>query len=210
MVSAIQIENYHHGDLRWALIDAALAALAENSPGTLSLRGLARATGVSATAVYRHFADKEDLLAAIATEGFEGLSASMQQRLTQEPDAGRLRRLVILGEGYVDYAIAHPAHYRLMFGPRMLSRSRHPALATAAAQSYGMLEQAVSDAITAGELPAMPEPVLSTLFWSWVHGLAMLNNDGLLAHPELPGADELSHDFGELLASALNQFKPTE
>ena len=205
--SVTQVEGYHHGNLRQALVDAALDRLADDSPAALSLRGLARAAGVSATAVYRHFANKEDLLAAIATEGFEGLSASMQQRLEREPGAGRLRRLVILGEGYVDYAIAHPAHYRLMFGPRMLARGEYPALAAAAAHSYGMLEQAVSDAITAGELPAMPEPVLSTLFWSWVHGLAMLNNDGLLARSDLPGTNELSHDFGELLANALNQFR---
>lgn len=204
-IPATQGESYHHGNLHRALLDAALAALAENSPGTLTLRGLARAAGVSPTAVYRHFANKDELLAAIATEGFEGLSNSMQRRLAREPEAGLLRRLVILGEGYVDYAIAHPAHYRLMFGPRMLARGEHPTLAAAAAHSYGMLEQAVSDAIAADELPSMPEPVLSTLFWSWVHGLSMLSNDGLLAHPELPAASELSHNYGELLATALNQ-----
>jgi len=122
MSSTQEIDNYHHGNLRSALIGTALNALEQDGPAALSLRALARSVGVSATAVYRHFANKDDLLAAIATEGFEGLSAEMTARLAQEPDADTLRRLVILGEGYVNYAVAHPAHYRLMFGKRMVER----------------------------------------------------------------------------------------
>ena len=204
-------DSYHHGNLRSALIRAALAALEHEGPSALSLRGLARAVGVSATAVYRHFANKDDLLAAIATEGFEGLSAEMIARLAQEPSADTLRRLVILGEGYVNYAVAHPAHYRLMFGKRMVEREAYPALSKAAAHSYGMLEQAVADAVASGDLPAVPVPLLSTLSWSLVHGLATLSNDGLLTDNSLPASAVLGKTFTQLLADALHRLaQPTE
>lgn len=205
------IDSYHHGNLRTALIGTALAALEQDGPAALSLRGLARSVGVSATAVYRHFANKDDLLAAIATEGFEGLSAEMMARLAQEPDADTLRRLVILGEGYVNYAVAHPAHYRLMFGKRMVERAAYPTLSKAAAHSYGMLEQAVADAVASGDLPAVPVPLLSTLAWSLVHGLSTLSNDGLLNDKQLPASAELGKTFTHMLATALKHLaQPAE
>lgn len=199
-----QASHYHHGNLRDALIGAALEELQENGPAGLSLRALARAVGVSATAVYRHFANKDELLADIATEGFQGLSAEMTALLRREPDADALRRLEILGEGYVRYAVTHPAHYRLMFGKRMLEREAYPALKKAAAQSYGMLETAVADAVASGALPAMPVAMLSTLAWSLVHGLSSLNNDGLLSDKTLPAGAELGRTFSRMLARSLS------
>lgn len=204
-------DSYHHGNLRSALIGAALAALEHEGPSALSLRGLARAVGVSATAVYRHFANKDDLVATIATEGFEGLSQDMHARLAKEPEADPMRRLVILGEGYVAYAVAHPAHYRLMFGKRMVERAAYPALAQAAAHSYGILENAVADAIASGDLPAMPVKMLSTLSWSLVHGLSTLSNDGLLTDNSLPASAVLGKTFTQLLADALHRLaQPAE
>src|SRR5690554_5561170 len=153
MSATPEIDNYHHGNLRSALIGTALNALEQDGPAALSLRGLARSVGVSATAVYRHFANKDDLLAAIATEGFEGMSAEMSARLAREPNADRLRRLEILGEGYVGYVVSHPGHYQIMFGKRMVERASYPDLQQAASHSYGMLEQAVADAVRSGDLP---------------------------------------------------------
>ena len=206
-----QASHYHHGNLHDALIRVALDALEDQGPATLSLRGLARTVGVSATAVYRHFGSKDELLAAIATEGFAGLSAEMNALLRREPDADALRRLEILGEGYVRYAVAHPAHYRLMFGKRMLERDAYPALNKAAAHSYGMLEAAVADAVESGALPTMPVPMLSTLAWSLVHGLSSLNNDGLLNDKTLPAGAELGRTFSRMLARSLSGLRqPTE
>lgn len=205
MSSPLATDSYHHGNLRSALIAAALAVLEKEGLATLTLRGLARSVGVSATAVYRHFANKDDLLAAIATEGFQGLSAEMATRLLQEPQADAFRRLVILGEGYVGYAVANPSHYRLMFGKRMIERAAYPVLSQAAGHSYGMLENAVTEAVGSGDLPALPVAQLSTLAWSMVHGLSALSNDDLLNDQRLPAATELGHTFTHLLATALRQ-----
>ena len=211
MTASPSLDSYHHGNLRRALIEAALAALDRDGPAALSLRGLARTVGVSATAVYRHFANKDDLLAAIATEGFEGLSAEMRDRLTREPEADRLRRLEILGEGYVGYAVSHPGHYRLMFGKRMVERAAYPNLQQAAAHSYGMLEQAVADAVHAGDLPDQPVPLLSTLAWSLVHGLSTLSNDQLLTNPGLPSGTVLGGTLTRILTTALHRLaQPAE
>ena len=198
-------DSYHHGNLRDALVSAALGALEQDGPEALALRGLARTVGVSPTAVYRHFANKDDLMAAIATEGFEGLSAEMTRRLTQEPDADALRRLMILGEGYSSYAMTHPAHYRLMFGKRMINKDDYPVLASAAAHSYGMLEQAVAEAVQAGQLPGVPVPLLSTMAWSLIHGLSTLHNDGMLTNPDLPQGPALGETLTRMLALSLRQ-----
>jgi AcrR family transcriptional regulator len=169
---------YHHGDLRRALLDAALARLGDGETGQLKLRALAGDAGVSPTAVYRHFADKEALLAAIATEGFEGL-----RRETLAGGEGArdpLTRLHGIGCGYVRFAREHPAHYRLMFGPRMLDRQRHPELERAAGASYAVLEDTVREGVDAGVLAPPDVALLSTTAWSLVHGLALLIIDGLI------------------------------
>lgn len=171
--------NYHHGDLRRALLDAALARLADGGAAGLSLRGLARDAGVSPTAVYRHFADKDELLAAIATEGFEGLRAETLAG-GEEGGADPEGRLLGIGWGYVRFAREHPAHYRLMFGPQMVDKARHPALEKAATASYAVLEDAVRAGVEAGALTPPDVRLLSTAAWSLVHGLAMLIIDGLV------------------------------
>jgi hypothetical protein len=98
-----------------------------------------------------------------------------------------------------------------MFGKRMVERAAYPALAQAAAHSYGILENAVADAIASGDLPAMPVKMLSTLSWSLVHGLATLSNDGLLTDSSLPASAVLGKTFTQLLADALHRLaQPAE
>src|SRR4029079_8364193 len=99
---------YHHGDLRRTLLDAALALVASQGVGALSLRELARKAGVSHAAPYRHFESREALLAALATEGFLGLGAEMMQTAAGEPNP--LLRFRALGVAYVIYAVRHPGH----------------------------------------------------------------------------------------------------
>lgn len=199
--------SYHHGDLRSALISEALRVVQQDGPTALSLRALARAIGVSATAVYRHFANKDDLLATIACEGFIGLCEAMQAQLASAPNADTRARLVLIGEAYVAYAIAQPGHYRLMFGKRMVERAAYPELAAAAATSYRMLSQSVADAIATDQLPALPISLISTLCWSLVHGLATLHNDQLLTETDLPDTATLGATLTQLLADALGRFK---
>ena len=134
--------NYHHGSLREALISAAIHRLQADGVAKLSLRGLAADVGVSPTAVYRHFEDKLALLAAIACDGFSGLTRNMQKYLGTEP-TDAMTSLQRIGMGYIDYAIHHPAHYRLMFGQRMVERERFPDLYQTSAASFAMLGDAI-------------------------------------------------------------------
>ena len=163
--------TYHHGDLRSALVEAGLDILAEGGdPGALSLREAARRAGVSAMAPYRHFADKDALLAAIATVGFERLASAQREADAAASPAAALKAQ---GVAYVAFACANPALFRLMFGagsPRKADR-----LAEAATASFGLLAER-----TGTVAPSARTRDWTLANWSLVHGLAMLAVDGQL------------------------------
>src|SRR5919199_1636107 len=125
--------GYHHGALKTALLDAADALLDEGGAGAVSLREAARRAGVSATAPYRHFADKEALLAALATRGFEQFGAALDEAARDASDP-----LAAMGLAYVRFALARPGRFRLMFGPG-IDRSRFPELQAAAVRAFERL-----------------------------------------------------------------------
>ncbi len=102
---------YHHGDLRRALVDAAERVLVRDGPQALSLRAVAREAGVSPAAPYHHFKDKSDLLNALAEQGFHGLGDALKAAFNADPD----RDLAAMGVGYVKFARANPALYRIMY-----------------------------------------------------------------------------------------------
>jgi AcrR family transcriptional regulator len=174
--------GYHHGSLRDALINAALLRLQADGVAKLSLRSLAADVGVSPTAVYRHFADKQALLAAIACDGFVGMTRHMQRQLGSEP-CDTLTALQRIGVGYVDYAAHHPAHYRLMFGQRMVERKRFPDLYQASTASFAMLRDNIQRGLDEGVFKPLPIDLLTTTAWALVHGMAMLTIDGLASIP---------------------------
>lgn len=175
-------EHYHHGSLHDALIDAAVQRLQQDGIAKLSLRALAADVGVSPTAVYRHFEDKSALLAAIACDGFVGLTQNMHKYLGHEP-CDALSALKRIGIGYVDYAIHHPAHYRLMFGQRMVERARYPDLYQASNTSFAMLRDTIKRGIDEQMFRDLPLDVMTMTAWSLVHGMAMLTIDGCLVRP---------------------------
>ncbi len=159
---------YHHGDLPAALIQAARALLAEDGTEALSLRAVARRAGVSAMAPYRHFPDKESLLAAVAAEGFRDFAAALEAAdRSVPPDQALLEQ----GVAYVRFACAQPALFRLMFGPPR--NGAHPALKHDEAQAYGILSRRV-----AAETPEPLRLSRTLACWSVVHGLASLIIDG--------------------------------
>ncbi len=199
--------NYHHGSLREALIHAAILRLQADGVAKLSLRALAADVGVSPTAVYRHFEDKLALLAAIASDGFMGLTLSMQQQLGTEP-CDTLTALQRIGVGYIDYAIHHPAHYRLMFGQRMVERDRFPDLKKCSSASFAMLRNTIKQGLEQGIFQPLPLDMLTTCAWSLVHGMSMLCIDGLVDYtPVTSGADKnldfLAQSVTHLLANGL-------
>ena len=157
--------RYHHGDLRRSILDAALDEISEDGPGTLSLRELARSVGVSHAAPRHHFGDKRGLLTAIAVEGFELLAVELG-RAWQSTQS-----FLEVGVAYVRFALAHRAHFEVMFRPELL-RDDDPAL-EAARQATGDLLYGPVATLARADSGADPRtPAIAA--WSLVHGLATL------------------------------------
>ena len=169
-------ENYHHGDLRTALIAKARAIVESDGPNAVSLRGVAKAAGVSQAAPYHHFKDKHSLLAAVAAEGFDELTNCMTERAhAQSKPIDQLRAL---GAGYAAYAVANPSLFKLMQGPIFQGENVDDALRKAREASAAPLVAAVSAC-----LPGASQKQIMTACaaaWSLVHGMATLIADGRL------------------------------
>ncbi len=172
--------RYHHGELRRALLDEALAIIEREGVSALSLRDLARRLGVSHAAPAHHFPDKTALLVEIAREGFERFGAGLAAAADAAPDEES--RLTAAGRAYVAFALAHPATFRVMFGREIAElRSQPAALAEASGRAYEVLLRGVE--ATLARLPAARRPPakqLAFVAWSMVHGAAMLWLDGPL------------------------------
>ncbi|HXM81373.1 MAG TPA: WHG domain-containing protein [Burkholderiales bacterium] len=153
------MSTYHHGDLRAALLRAAGKRLEKQGIAALSLRGAARRAGVSHNAPYRHFADREALLAALAAEGFHLLGQELDKASGRE-----------MGEAYVRFALQHPQRFRLMFGGR-IALDKHPQLRAAASSAFDQLQAAFSGYVLDARTAAAAA-------WSLVHGLSHLILDG--------------------------------
>lgn len=168
---------YHHGDLRQAVLAAAVEAIAESGPANLSLRDLARRAGVSHAAPAHHFGDKAGVLTAVAAEGYRLLADALEQ-------AGATGDFAAVGATYVRFAVEHRAHFDVMFrpdlyhpdDPEMLAASERSAQALYGGVSGKLLDHAGADVKVAG-----------VAAWSLVHGFATLWLNGALP-------DELGDD----------------
>jgi AcrR family transcriptional regulator len=179
-VTRKRADSYQHGDLRRALIQAGLKLLAEEGVRELSLRAAAELAGVSHAAPYRHFKDKDALVAAIAEEGFRLLTARMREEIAARPSDDVIERLGASAVGYVAFAVEHPAYFRTIFGGAVCEEGLPPSLHAAGQESYGVLRGLVAEGIAAGRLRAGDPDQLSLAAWSLVHGLGMLIIDGKL------------------------------
>lgn len=170
--------GYHHGDLRQALIDVSVDVIRKQGVEALNLRALATRLEVSSGAPYHHFASRADLLAAIAQEGFERLQQEMASSCEAVPaDAGA--RLQALGLAYVNFAVRHPGHFRVMFLADAQG-AHSQALSAASRQAFDQLWQVVGDCQREGVAPPGEQGLLTLTAWSLVHGLASLWADGAL------------------------------
>ncbi|MFK8181898.1 MAG: TetR/AcrR family transcriptional regulator [Phormidesmis sp.] len=179
-------KTYHHGDLRRALLDAALVILQTNDAKSLSLRGVAREAGVSHTAPYRHFADKAALLAAVAEEGFIEFGQYLQTAVDAS-HAEPIASLKATGVAYIRYALQHPVHFRLMFNDHALtpdSKTVTSSLYTTSKATFQILVDIISTGQREGKIIAGDSEILATGRWALVHGLAMLMLDGMLPSTE--------------------------
>jgi AcrR family transcriptional regulator len=202
----VQERPYHHGDLRRAIIGAALEILSETQSVEFSLRELARRAGVSHNAPYKHFADKRELLAAVSTAGFERLTQRMSHELDRHGNARA--QLFAMLRAYIRHGVENPALYRLMFGGYLRSPDdSRPAIERATAEKTKAL---LADVIVKGGLGHVIPNTLRNerkiagailACWSLVHGLTMLLADGLVGPAKK--SDELSDSVVQGLLDGL-------
>lgn len=160
--------KYHHGHLREALLSAALNIIQGEGIDGLSLRSLAKATGVSQAAPYAHFEDKEELLAAIAEKGFQQLALRMvEDAMGSYTPQDRIEKLMT---SYIRFAIDNKSLFRLMFGREVSNFKKFPTLAMTAGKSYAL----ISAALTGRGKNAEETCFLSVAIWSLCQGLTAL------------------------------------
>ena len=167
------LNTYHHGDLRDALVQAALREAEQGGPEAISLKALAKELGVSQPAPYRHFADREALLAAVTAEAFRQFSASLREAIGKPSKQSKLSRFA---RATVDFGLRRNGIYRLMFASRtMACAPKSSELHGAAMETFGLLIEAL-------EAPAVGflRERSALKIWAALHGVVMLAEQGML------------------------------
>jgi AcrR family transcriptional regulator len=168
-------QPYHHANLRKTLLDAAVTLIGEVGPRAFTLREVARRAGVSHNAPYRHFASKDELLMAVAAEGFDRMTAVMEKAM--KPGNSPLERLQQCGMGYVDFALKWPQHLQVMFDLPVPARNDCEVVGE---NAFQVLLDCVVAAQASGDLSAGDPLPLAWTAWSLVHGIAKLAISGNL------------------------------
>jgi len=169
--------GYHHGNLKQALVDAALELIAQKSPQGFTLTEAAKAAGVTPAAVYRHFQGRDDLIAECARQGF-AIFGDLMEHAYQTGQPSALRSLEATGRAYLAFARRYPGHYMAMFESG-LSLNSNPELCTAANRSSAVLERAARD--LSQHIPPDKRPpvaMVSAHIWALSHGVVELYTRG--------------------------------
>ena len=178
-------DSYHHHDLRQALLDGAVKLLKKEGIKGFSLRKLAAAEGVSHAAPYRHFANKDELLATLLLEGHRLLAARLRRARAEHPDSSR-ERLLAVGKAYLEFAADNPERLGLMFSREAMLAAEGlegeiPASERESLDSFAPLEESVKECQDEGVLDSsFDSGVISIALWSEMHGLALLSNEGII------------------------------
>lgn len=182
--------SYHHGNLRETLLNEAVNALRQGSIEQLSLRALARNVGVSPTAPYRHFADKNALLAELSVLTFQEVEA--RTRAAFNPERPLQDNLLAAGLAYIAYAQENPEKYRLTFNAIIHQREQYPRLTEANHNAFKVLEELLNAGIQQGLLLNCSLEILAHTCWATLHGIASAGIDDIysrmdhqLTHHEL-------------------------
>lgn len=190
--------HYHHGDLPRAMLEAAAAAITTEGVDRLSVRGLARATGVSHTAFRHHFGDRRGLLTALAAEGYADMTAALRTVDREGPEA-----FLETGVTYIEWAVDHPAHFRVMFRPELVD-AQDTGLREALDGLAAELMVGVAGFSGRPEEGAPQTNPLALAAWSMTHGFATLALAG-----NLPGADDgAGQSVAALARSVLRNLAP--
>jgi len=196
---AAEKSAYHHGDLKNALIEAGIEILAREGVNGLSLRKVARKAGVSHAAPYAHFADKQALVAAIATDGHTKIHArfvAIMERYPNDP----LRQLVETAWAYVEFGFEEPDHFRITFSGVVEKERDYPALVEMTARNFGLLHALVVRCQAAGILDSSEPDLAAVGLWGLIHGFVSLIQEGQISHTVLD-----RYSLWEMLIFLLNQ-----
>ncbi len=192
------LHTYHHGDLRDALVQAALREAEQGGPEAISIKALAKKLGVSQPAPYRHFADREALLAAVTAEAFRQFTACLRDSVSRPSKRSKLSRLA---QATLGFGLQRNGIYRLMFASRIMAcASKDSELHSAATETFALL----LDALEAPAVGLLRERYALQL-WAALHGVVMLAEQGLLTG-QVAGVsrEQLVDDIVEQTKSALS------
>lgn len=196
-----RVNRYHHGDLRRALIQAAVRTIDRHGVEALTLRAAGDTLGVSRTALYRHFRDKSSLLAAVAAEGFRALRGQLSD--TWDQAGGGQLGFTAMGRAYVHFAIGHPSYYRVMFGRFQPDQRCESDLEESGAAAFQVLVDALATLQEAGLVRRDDVRTQASFVWAAVHGVAMLAIDRQLG-PDPSAGDALAAYAVDMLGQGLN------
>ncbi|MBS9479197.1 TetR/AcrR family transcriptional regulator [Ancylobacter radicis] len=190
--------GYHHGNLREALIKAALELIAEKGPSGATFAEAARRAGVSPAAPYRHFRDRDELLAAVAALGFERFAAALEAGWGGGRPAPQ-EAFERMGRAYLDFARDNPSEYVAMFEAGIPVEA-HPALSQASQRAFGVLRDAADVLVASMPGPSRPPALMIALHtWALAHGVASLFGRPDAARRKLPMAPEELLEAGFLI-----------
>jgi AcrR family transcriptional regulator len=195
----IKKKTYHHGDLKNALIQAGVEILAKNGVSGLSLRKVALKAGVSHSAPYAHFVDKQALIAAISTEGFRQLYERVSS-VTEKYKSQPRKQLIEVAWAYVQFAMDDPDRFKVMFSAVLEKEKEYPEFVAESQRNFQLVKMIVETNQASGELRSGPSELVALCAWGIVHGFVMLLLEGQIPHAVL---DQIS--LRKLLEFQLNQ-----
>ncbi len=177
-------KTYHHGDLKNALIKAGVEILAKEGIGKLSLRKVALKAGVSHTAPYSHFSDKQALIAAISTEGFQRLSKALDSAINSHKDNPQ-KQLFEGAQAYVKFALANKDIFKIMFSSALEKEKEYPAFVEVSQKTFHQVVEIIEACQEAGVIKSGEADVLAVVIWGQVHGIIALALEGQISHTVL-------------------------
>ncbi len=179
-------------DFRERLCEAAERLFAEKGPDAVTMRQLASALGVSPMTPYRYFKDKEDILAAVRTNGFTRFAETLEKARDEARGRGKGQAV---GEAYVNFAFEHPHTYKLMFDLHQPNDEAYPELIEAGRRAHAQMSAWVTDQVAAGRMAGDPQQI-GAMFWAATHGVVVLEMAG-----KLPAGS--AHEMREKMTLAL-------
>jgi AcrR family transcriptional regulator len=191
------------GDVEGAILEAARDLLAEKGLQGLSMRVVAERVGVSATAIYHYFENKQELVERVVRQGFQRFGEYIEQGMRAHP-LGSLERVRAVGEAYLQFALENQAHFRVLFN---LERPHpHTIEDLPEGGGYGLLRRAVVDAMESGAMRSIDPDLMVMYLWSLTHGLLMISLSCQIEHcPEFESDTmartplDMFHAFGPLV-----------